>query len=78
LDQLAINCCHFDSARYPLSAMKINSQIDKNTQTIKDESTPLKQAAEKCDSFLNLVVYNETLLSTRGLGFQVSSKMNEN
>jgi hypothetical protein len=58
--------------------MKINSQTDKNTQTIKDESTPLKQAAEKYNSVLNLVVYNETLLSTRGLGFQVNSEMNEN
>jgi hypothetical protein len=41
---------HFlDSAatRYSLSAMKINSQTYKNTQTINDESTPLKQADEK-------------------------------
>ena len=58
--------------------MKINSQTYKNTQTIKDESTPLKQAAEKYDSVLNLVVYNETMISARGLGFQVNSEMNEN
>ena len=70
MDQLATNCCHFDSARYPLSAMKINSKTDKNTQTIKDESTPLKQASEKCGSILNLVVYNKTLLSRRELGFE--------
>jgi hypothetical protein len=58
--------------------MKINSQTDKNTQTIKDESTPLKQAAEKYGSVLNLAVYNKTLLSTRGLGFRINSEMNEN
>ena len=68
----------FDSARYPLSAMKINSQIDKNKYTIKDESTPLKQAVEKYDLVLNLVSFNKTLLSTIGLGFQVNSEMNEN
>jgi hypothetical protein len=68
----------FDSSRYPLSTMKINSQADKNTQTIKDESTPLKQAAGKYDSVLNLAAFNKTLLSTRGLGFQVYSEMNEN
>ena len=60
---------HFDSARYHLSAMKLNSQTNKNTQTIKDESTPLKQAFEKYDLVLNLVSFNKTLLSTRGLGF---------
>jgi hypothetical protein len=53
--------------------MKINSQTDKNTQTIKDESTPLKQAAEKYNSVMKLAVYNETMLSTRGLGFKVNS-----
>jgi hypothetical protein len=58
--------------------MKINSQIDKNTQTIKDESTPLKQAAEKHNSVMNLDVYNETLMSTTGLGFQANSKINKN
>jgi hypothetical protein len=40
--------------------------------------TPLKQAVEKYDSVLNLVAFNKTLLSTRGLGFQVNSEMNEN
>ena len=68
----------FDFARYSLSAMKINSQTEKNTQTIKDESTPLKQVTEKYDSVLNLVAFNKTLLSTRGLGFQVNLEMNEN
>jgi hypothetical protein len=63
----------FDSARYPLSSMKINSQTGNNTQTIKDESTPLKQAAEKYDLVLNLVAFNKTMLSTKGLGFQVNS-----
>jgi hypothetical protein len=63
----------FDSARYPLSSMKINSQTGKNTQTIKDESTPLKQVAEKYDSVLNLAAFNKTMLSTKGLGFQVNS-----
>jgi hypothetical protein len=48
----------------------LNSQIDKNTKTIKDESTPLKQASEKCGPILNLVVYNKTLLSRRELGFE--------
>jgi hypothetical protein len=67
LPQTAAN---FDSARYPLSAMKLNSQTDKNTQTIKDGSTPLKQASEKFGSVLNLVVYNKTLLSKRELGFE--------
>jgi uncharacterized protein YutD len=42
LDQLVTNCCHFDSARYSLSAMKNNSQTGKNTQTIKDESNTFK------------------------------------
>jgi hypothetical protein len=50
--------------------MKLNSQIDKNTQTIKDGSTPLKQASKKCGSVLNFVVYNKTLLSRRELGFE--------
>jgi hypothetical protein len=68
----------FDSAIYPLSSMKINSQTYKTTQTIKDESTPLKQATEKYDSVLNLIAFNKTLLSTRGLGFQVNLEMNEN
>jgi hypothetical protein len=70
LDQLATNCCQFDCARYPLSTMKLNSQTNKNTQTIKDGSTPLKQAFEKFGSVLNLVVYNKTLLSKRELGFE--------
>jgi hypothetical protein len=70
LDQLATNYYQFESARYPLSSMKLNSQEDKNTQNIKDGSTPLKQASEKCGSVLNLVVYNKTLLSRRELGFE--------
>jgi hypothetical protein len=78
MDQLATNNFHFDSARYPLSSMKNNSQIDKNTQTIKDASTPLKQAVEKYGLVLNLDVYNKSLLSTRELGFRINSKMNEN
>jgi hypothetical protein len=48
----------------------LNLQIDKNTKTIKDESTPLKQASEKHGSVLNLVVYNKTRLSRRELGFE--------
>jgi len=40
--------------------------------------TPLKQVVEMYDSILNLVAFNNTLLSTRGLGFQVNSKMNKN
>jgi hypothetical protein len=40
--------------------------------------TPLKQVVEMYDSVLNLVAFNKTLLSTRGLGFQVNSEMNEN
>jgi len=60
----------FDSARYPLSSMKLNSQTNNNTQTIKDGSTPLKQAFEKCGLVLNLAVYNKTLLSRRELGFE--------
>jgi hypothetical protein len=68
--RLATNCCQFDSARYPLSAMKLNPRTDKNTQTIKDGSTPLKQASEKCGLALNLVVYNKTPLSRRELGFE--------
>ena len=70
MDQFATNCCHFASARYPSSAMKLNSQKNNNTQTIKDGSTPLKQASEKFGSVLNLVVYNNTLLSKRELGFE--------
>jgi len=50
--------------------MKINSQTDKNTQTIKDGSTPIKQASEKCGSVLNLDVYNKIMLSKRELGFE--------
>jgi hypothetical protein len=46
MDQLATDCWQFDSAKYHLSAMKINPQTYKNTQTIKDGSTPLKQASE--------------------------------
>ena len=42
LDQLATDCCPLDSAQYPLSVMKTNSQTNKSTQTIKDRSTPLK------------------------------------
>jgi hypothetical protein len=42
MDQLAIDCFPLDSAQYPLSIMKFNSQTDKSTQTIKDRSTPLK------------------------------------
>jgi hypothetical protein len=40
--------------------------------------TPLKQVAEKYDSILNLAALNKTMLSTRGLGFQVNLEMNEN
>jgi hypothetical protein len=40
--------------------------------------TPLKQAAEKYDLVLNLATFNKSLLSTRGLGFQVNSEMNKN
>jgi hypothetical protein len=40
--------------------------------------TLLKQATEKYDSILNLVAFNMTLLSTRGLKFQVNLEMNEN
>jgi hypothetical protein len=58
--------------------MKINSQTYKNTQTIKDESTPLKQATEKYGSVLNLAIYNKILLSTKELGFQTNLEMNEN
>jgi hypothetical protein len=47
-----------DSAQYPLSIMKINSQTDKSTQTIKDRSTPLKN---KC---LNGLIQPWILLST--------------
>jgi hypothetical protein len=70
MDQFATNYCHFDFARYPLSAMKLNSQIDKNTHTIKDGSTPLKQVSKKFGSVLDLVVYNKTPLSKRELGFE--------
>jgi hypothetical protein len=58
--------------------MKNNSQTYKNTETIKDGSTPLKQAFEKCGSVLNLTIYNNTLLSTRELGFRINLEMNEN
>jgi hypothetical protein len=54
--------------------MKLNSQIEKKTQTIKDGSTPLKKASEKCGSVLNLVVYNKTLLSRGELGFEQTDK----
>ena len=70
LDQLATDCCQFDFEKYPLSTMKLNPQIDKNTQTIQDGSTLLKQASEWFGSVLNLVVYNRTLLSKRELGFE--------
>jgi hypothetical protein len=50
--------------------MKINSQTKKNTQTIKDGSTPLRQVYADFGSVLNLVVYNKTLLSKRELGFE--------
>jgi hypothetical protein len=43
MDQLATDCFH---EKYHLSAMKFNPQTDKNTYTIKDGSTPLKQAFE--------------------------------
>jgi hypothetical protein len=36
LDQLATDCYQFDSARYSLPAMKLNSQTNKNIQPIKD------------------------------------------
>jgi hypothetical protein len=39
--------------------------------------TTLKQVAEKNDLVLNLATFNKTLLSTRGLGFQVNSEMDE-
>jgi hypothetical protein len=50
--------------------MKLNLQTYKNTQTIKDGSTPLKEAFERFGSVLNLVVYNKTLLSQGELGFE--------
>jgi hypothetical protein len=50
--------------------MKLNSQTYNNTHTVKDGSTPLKQAYEKCDLVFNLVVYNKTMLSRRELGFE--------
>ena len=70
MDQLATNCCQFESTIYPLSTMKPNSQTYNNTQTIKDGSTPLKEAFERFGSVLNLVVYNKTLLSQGELGFE--------
>ena len=70
MDQLSTDYCQFDFAKYSLLAMKLNPQIDKNTQTIKDGSTPLKQTSEGFGSVLNLVVYNKTLLSKRELGFE--------
>jgi hypothetical protein len=42
MDQLATDYCPLNSAQYPLSVIKTNSQTDKSTQTIKDRSTPLK------------------------------------
>jgi hypothetical protein len=50
--------------------MKINSKTYNNTHTIKDGSTPLKQASENFGLVLNLVVYNKTLLSQKELGFE--------
>jgi hypothetical protein len=43
MDQLATDCFPLDSAQYPLSVVKLNSQTDKSTQTIKDRSTPLEK-----------------------------------
>ena len=68
MDQLATDYYQFDSAQYPLSAMKLNPWTYKYTQTIKDRSIPLKQASKWYGSTLNLVVYNRTLLSKRELG----------
>ena len=48
--------------------MKLNPKTNKNTQIIKDGSTPLKQASEEFGSVLNLAVYNKTMLSKRELG----------
>ena len=70
MDQLVTYCCQFDFSKYHLSTMKLNLQTKKNTQTIKDGSTPLKQASEWFGSVFNLVVYNRTLLSKRELGFE--------
>jgi hypothetical protein len=58
MDQLATDCFPLDSAQYPLSVIKINSQTNKFTETIKDRSTPLKN---KC---LNYLIQPGILLST--------------
>ena len=56
MDQLATNCYQFDSTRYPLSGMKLNSQTNKNTQTIKDGSTPLKKVSERFGLYFHEIV----------------------
>ena len=78
LDQLATKRCHLTLEDIVYQPWKLIHKPTRIHRLSKINQTPLKQVVELYDSVLNNVAFNKTLLSTRGLGFQVNSEMNEN
>ena len=78
MDQLATKCCHLTLQDILYQPWKLIHKQTRVQRLSRINKTPLKKAAEMYDSVLNHDAFNKTLFSSRGLGFQVNSKMNEN